>query len=164
MGTKGREILGSSVKNIVKLLNSALVDEWYAYYQYWIASFVVTGFMRPDVQKEFEEHADEELKHARMLSERIVQLGGIPVLNIFNSSAKGNCSYLEPKGFDVMKIISQNIKSEQCAILTYNKILEKLKRTKDYVSFNMIREILEDEVEHEQDLEDLLEDIDSFSK
>ena len=159
MGTKGKEIVGKDADSIIKLLNKALVDEWYAYYQYWIGSYVVRGTMRPDVQKEMKEHANEELEHANMLSERIIQLGGIPVLNVFDKSEKGNCAYLPPKDFDVKKILSQNIKGEQCAILVYKNILDKLKGTKDYISFNMIRKILEDEVEHEQDLEDLQSDI-----
>jgi ferritin-like protein len=37
--------------------------------------------------------------------------------------------------------------------------LEKVKIGNDPITYNMIRKIMEDEVEHEQDLEDLLKDI-----
>jgi bacterioferritin len=164
MGTKGKEIVGSGVKGIIEMLNKALIDEWKAYYQYWIGSLVVEGLMRPNVQAELTQHATEELNHANLLSARIIQLGGVPVLNIFDKSYKGNCAYLPPKDFDVRKILSQNIRGEQCAILVYQKMLDKLVKTKDYVTFELIRQILQDELEHEQDLEDLSVDIESLKK
>ena len=36
MGTKGREIVGMDVDQLLKLLNMAFADEWLAYYQYWL--------------------------------------------------------------------------------------------------------------------------------
>jgi len=41
----------------------------------------------------------------------------------------------------------------------YNAILQRLKQSNDPISFNMVRKIMEDEVKHEQDLEDLRDDI-----
>jgi hypothetical protein len=34
MGTKGREIVGMDVQQLLDLLNKAFADEWFAYYQY----------------------------------------------------------------------------------------------------------------------------------
>ena len=50
MGTKGAEIVKMDAKQLVAMLNSALADEWLAYYQYWVGALVVKGPMRPDVQ------------------------------------------------------------------------------------------------------------------
>lgn len=36
--------------------------------------------MRANVQAEFEEHAKEELGHAKLLADRIIELEGVPVL------------------------------------------------------------------------------------
>lgn len=44
------------------------------------------------------------------------------------------------------------------------KLLKKLRTTSDMISFNMIRKILEDEVKHEQYLEDLMGDIKLLGK
>ena len=38
MGTKGREIVGVDIAELLQLLNKALADEWLAYYQYWVGS------------------------------------------------------------------------------------------------------------------------------
>ena len=43
MGTKGREIVGMDVEQLLKLLNMAFADEWLAYYQYWLGAKVVRG-------------------------------------------------------------------------------------------------------------------------
>lgn len=43
MGTKGIEIVGMDVQQLLKLLNMAFADEWLAYYQYWLGAKVVKG-------------------------------------------------------------------------------------------------------------------------
>lgn len=161
MGTVGRKIVGEDAGSIIEMLNKALADEWLAYYQYWVGALVVQGPMRPNVQAELKEHADEELKHAGMLAERIIQLGGTPLLTPDDWKAKSNCGYDAPKDNSVKSILNQNIKGEQCAIEVYDKILNFLKGKNDAITFNMVRKIMEDEVEHEQDLEDIRDDINS---
>jgi bacterioferritin len=53
-----------------------------------------------------------------------------------------------------MHLLTQNIQGERCAIEVYAKLLDMV-AGKDLVTEHLIREILEDELEHEQDLEDL---------
>ena len=53
------------------------------------------------------------------------------------------------------------MKGEQCAIDVYSKMLD-LVNGKDYVTYNMALQILQDEVEHEEDLQALVEDLESF--
>lgn len=79
MGTKGREIVGMDVEQLLKLLNMAFTDEWLAYFQYWIGAKVVKGPMKEAVIAELLQHATDELRHAGMVSDRIIQLGGTPV-------------------------------------------------------------------------------------
>ena len=80
MGQKGRSIVKMDVDELINLLNKALSDEWLAYYQYWIGAKVVKGPMKDAVIAELTLHATEELGHAELLSTRIIQLGGTPVL------------------------------------------------------------------------------------
>ena len=56
-------------------------------------------------------------------------------------------------------ILEQNIKGEQCAIGVYKKLLETTVN-KDPVTYAMVLQILQQEVEHEEDLQSLLEDFD----
>jgi len=158
MGSKGKEIVQVDVKKVIGLLNKAFADEWLAYYQYWIGAQVIKGPMKGAVIAELMEHAQDELRHAQMLSQRIIQLGGTPLLEPSEWYTYTNCGYAAPKDAYVKAILSQNIEGEQCAIDVYNKLLEQTK-DKDVITYNMSLEILEDEVEHEDDLQALLEDL-----
>ncbi len=159
MGTKGQEIVKMDTNELIDMLNKAYADEWLAYYQYWVGAKVVAGPLRGMVEAELMEHAEEELKHADMLAERIIQLGGKPLMKPEDWMKETNCGYDEPKDEFTKTIVKQNIDGEQCAIDVYNKILENI-AGKDPITFNMIRKIMEEEVEHEQDLQDILEDMD----
>lgn len=65
------------VESLISQLNAALSEEWLAYYQYWVGALVVEGAMRADVQGEFEEHAEEERRHAQLLADRIIELWAV---------------------------------------------------------------------------------------
>ncbi|MBD3363560.1 ferritin [Candidatus Dojkabacteria bacterium] len=158
MGTKGAELVNLDLDKLFEKLNKALADEWLAYYQYWVGAKVAEGRMRGFVAEELNEHAQEELEHANMLVERITQLGGTPILNPSEWMDKTNCGYEEPSDFNTKKLLQQNIKGEQCAIKVYKELLEFV-RGKDDITFRMLLEILEDEVEHEDELENILADM-----
>lgn len=158
MGTKGREIVGMPVKEIVKLLNRAYCDEWLAYHQYWLGAKLAKGPMKEAVIAELVQHAADELRHADMLTGRILQLGGTPPLGPSDWLKLSNCAYDAPADPTVMALLEQNIKGEQCAIDVYNALLKKAK-DKDLVTYNIALQILQDEVEHEEDLQALREDI-----
>ena len=74
------------IVDLLAQLNAALSEEWLAFYQYWVGSFVVEGAMRGDVQREFQEHAAEEYNHAKLLADRIIELEGVPVLCLLYTS------------------------------------------------------------------------------
>ena len=80
MAQTAQYIVQDHLNKIIDLLNQAFAEEWLAYYQYWIGAKVAAGPMRADITDEFMEHANEELKHANRLADRIIQLGGTPVL------------------------------------------------------------------------------------
>ena len=161
MGTKGRELVGEHADRIVELLNKALCDEWLAYYQYWVGSKVVKGPMKDAVITELIQHANDELRHADMLVARILELGGTPVLSPKQWFELTNCGYDAPDDQFVKKVLEQNIKGEQCAIDTYSEIL-KITKDIDPITYNIALQILTDEVEHEEDLQSLLEDLENL--
>jgi bacterioferritin len=158
MGQKGREIVKMDVDHLIELLNKALSDEWLAYYQYWIGAKVVKGPMKDAVISELNLHATEELAHATLLTTRIIQLGGTPVLSPEEWSKLSNCGYDAPTDPYVKEILDQNINGERCAIKVYSNLLD-ITREGDPVTYNIIVQILSDEVEHEEDLSSLKEDL-----
>jgi bacterioferritin len=163
MGKKAQEIVkkaGLNANELIDKLNRAYSDEWLAYIQYWTGAQVVEGMMRPNVQEEMKEHAGEELAHAQLLADRIIQLGGTPILDPKDYAKNSNCGYDVPKDFNTKALLKQNIEAERCAIAVYNDII-KFVVGKDPITMHMARHIMQEEVEHEQELEDLLTDITS---
>ena len=161
MGTKGRQIVGMDVDELLGMLNKAFADEWLAYYQYWLGAKIVKGPMKDAVAAELLIHATEELSHADMLAMRIIQLGGTPLLSPDKWLANTHCGYDAPDNPFVKELLAQNIKGEQCAIDVYQKILQIVKDA-DPVTYNIVLTILQQEVEHEEDLQSLDEDLDSL--
>lgn len=159
MGTKGRAIIGLDVDELLKLLNKAFADEWLAYYQYWVGAKVAKGPMKDAIIAELVQHATEELGHATLVSDRIIQLGGTPLTSPKVWFDWTNCGYEPPDNPFVRTLLEQNIKAEQCAIDVYDKLM-KLTEGKDPITYNIALTILEQEVEHEEDLQALLEDLD----
>src|SRR5512137_733315 len=158
MGSKGREIIGMDVDELLGLLRRAYCDEWLAYYQYWLGAKLVKGPMKDAVGAELLQHATQELMHADMVAMRIIQLGGTPVTKPQEWYKLTNCGYDAPDDPFIVRVLEQNIKGEQCAIKTYNALMKKTK-DKDPVTYNMLLTILSQEVEHEEDLQALLEDV-----
>ena len=162
MAKRGISILkGIEADVVTTLLNKAYADEWLAYYQYFIESKVVKGIMKDAAIVELNQHAADELRHATLISGRILQLGGTPLLSPKDWFTHTNCGYDAPEDFDVLSILNQAIKGEQCAISTYNEILD-ITREKDIITYDMVSTILADEVEHEEDLQALYDDIHEF--
>jgi len=158
MGTKGRKLVGKDADQVIELLNKALADEWLAYYQYWIGAKVAAGPMRGAVVAELEEHAVEEFEHALRLVERILALGGTPLLSPNQWFEKTNCGYETPEDPYVGVLLEQNIAGEQCAIRVYDEMMAFTKDI-DPVTYQMALEIMIEEIEHEEDLEALQEDM-----
>ena len=163
MGTKGREIVGMDVEQLLKLLNMAFADEWLAYYQYWLGAKVVKGPMKEAVIAELLQHATDELRHADMVASRIIQLCGTPVTEPKKWYDVTSCGYEAPEDPFVETILKQNIDGERCAIGFYKKLLEAT-QGKDPVTYNMVLQILQDEVAHEEDLQSLAEDLEFMLK
>ncbi|MFC1854465.1 ferritin-like domain-containing protein [Candidatus Dependentiae bacterium] len=146
----------SECSGVVKMLNVALAEEWLAAYQYWIGAQVAKGALGQQASEEFLEHYHEELEHAQKIADRIMQLDGVPVLNPKEWFTLSPHGFDHPTNFDAKKLIEQNIASERRAIKTYNKILTVV-HGKDHATYDLVSGILRDEIEHENELERLIE-------
>lgn len=155
------EKAGVKVKTFVEALNKAYCDEWLAYIQYMEGAQVASGLPRISLVAEMEEHAAEELDHAKKLAKRIIELGGTPIIEPKMWYKYSGCGYEAPKNPDSKVILEQNLRSERCAIHTYNKLI-KMFAGKDPVTHKILVKILQEEIEHEQDLEDIEKDIKSI--
>ena len=158
MAQTAQYIVKDHLNKILEVLNQAYAEEWLAYYQYWIGAKVAVGPMRSEIIKEFMEHAQEELKHAGWLADRIIQLGGTPVLIPNDWEQVAKCHYEAPADPCIFNVLKQNLTAERCAVSHYQQLCE-LCHNIDFVTFRLSEKILAEEVEHEQEIEDFIHDM-----
>jgi Protein distantly related to bacterial ferritins len=158
MGAHGIEIAGVDVQKLIGMLNGALSEEWLAYYQYWIGARLMEGPMRSEIEPELLLHANQELNHAVLIVGRIIQLGGTPVVHPADWFKFSHCEYDAPTDPYVEVVLNQNLKGERCAIKRYKEVAD-FTNGKDHTTHQMATTILNEELEHEQDIEDWITDL-----
>ena len=158
MGDMAQKIAKVDLGELIRVLNEAFSEEWLAYYQYWIGARVAEGQMRGAIVAEFKEHAHDEREQAEMLADRIIELGGTPVINPDDWSKIAKCKYDAPIKPDTKTLVEQALQAERCAVGRYQGICDMC-FGKDYKTFHIAEKILRKEIEHEQEMEDFLKDM-----
>jgi len=158
MGTKGKQIVGLDVAELIAELNRAYADEWLAAYAYNYMGQVVTG--RPSAKQLAAlllDTSKDELEHQQELAERIVSLGGKPVADVSKLVETSNDGYPTPpvNERDFEAIVRKVIEAERGAIEVYNRLGAKTEG-KDPITHCLVVHILGEEVEHEDEFESLL--------
>ncbi|HNT41921.1 MAG TPA: ferritin-like domain-containing protein [Tenuifilaceae bacterium] len=158
MGKEAKQVVSVDVEKLLGMLNAALAEEWLAYYQYWIGARVMEGPMRSEIEPELLLHATQELNHAVLVVGRIIQLGGTPILSPQDWFKVNRCTYDAPVDPYIEVVLEQNLKGERCAIKRYQEIAD-FTNGKDHSTHQMAVQILNEEIEHENDIEDWITDI-----
>ena len=156
MGRKGKEIVKADVQEVISDLNKAYADEWLAHYQYWLAAQWIRGMDADTLKQVLIQQAADELTHAETLANRIIQLGGTPVMQFDQLTATAKCGFKEPPSdpANLKQVIQDVLAAEACAIESYNELSEKY-RTTDIVTKEIFEELLEDEVKDEEKWENI---------
>lgn len=135
-GNKG--IVGD--KNVIAALNLGLKGELTAINQYFLHARMLEnwGFMKRG-KAEYEESIDE-MKHADRLIQRILLLGGLPNLQDLGKLYIGE---------NLKEVIECDLKLELEGIRNYREAIKICEEAHDYVSRDLIIDILGDEEEHQ---------------
>ena len=144
---------GLDVDTAVALLNTALATEIVCILRYKYHAVAATGIASKSAADEFTEHAEDEEKHAKWISERINQLGGNPNMNPAEVSARSATEYVE--GENLIDMIRENLVAERIAIEHYRDLI-RFFGDKDPTTRHMMERILADEEDHANDMHDLL--------
>lgn len=139
--------------DIVRLLNGALATEWVCVLRYRRHHVTAKGIESGPVADEFLIHSNEELAHADRIAQRIVQLGGSPMLDPDQLTALSHASYDESVTLQAM--VKSNLQAERVAVESYRQMIA-LVADKDPTTRQMLESILSQEEEHADELSDLL--------
>ncbi len=126
---------------VLAALNEALKGELTAINQYFLHARMLEnwGFVKRG-KAEYEESL-EEMRHADKLIQRILLLDGLPNLQDLGKLYIGE---------NLKEVIECDLRLELEGIAHYRKAIEICEQAKDFVSRDLLVEILEDE-EHHQD-------------
>ena len=126
-------------RKIIQLLNAQLTRELTAVNQYFLHARMYRqfGFKRLG-EKEYQESI-EEMKHADRLVERILMLEGLPNLQDLGKLAIGET---------VPEMLSADLGVERGSQAALQEGIAALEAAQDYVSREILEDILEDTEEH----------------
>ena len=141
-------------EEIVKLLTKAYWMEIETVMNYITNSVNPDGVRAREIAEALEEDIAEELGHARQFAQRIKELYGVVPGSM---DFKPEQTFLQPpaKQTDLLDIIKGVIAAETGAIEHYNKIID-FSDGLDYVTQDMVIEILADEEGHKRLFEGFL--------
>jgi len=141
------------VKQTIDILQTVLATEIVCTLRYTMNAVVATGLSSQSVKEEFDEHAKEEQGHMRLVAERINQLGGKPNFNPEGLASRSASEYTE--GANLVEMIKENLIAERIACDHYQELI-RFFADKDPATRIMMEGILVNEVEHANDMHDLL--------
>jgi bacterioferritin len=147
---------GADRNAVLKLLNDALATEIVCVLRYRRHHFMAKGIHAKGIADEFLVHATEELGHADLLAERIVQLGGEPDFSPASLVTRSHAEYVA--GDSLLGMITEDLVAERIAIDSYRGFIQYLGRN-DPTTRRMLETILAVEEEHADELADLLENV-----
>jgi bacterioferritin len=136
-----------------EVLNVALATEFICVLRYRHHYFVARGLNSEPIAKEFLAHSNEELGHADLLAQRIVQLGGTPDLNPSGLAARSHAEYVTPA--TLLDMVRENLVAERIAIESYREMIAFF-GDHDPTTRALLENILAVEEEHADELADLL--------
>lgn len=120
---------------VIEKMNEALRHEWTGVAQYAQAGFVVGGLWREVYAEKFHDDAKESFKHATLVGDKIVALGGVPTVE--RNPVK--------QSQDLMELLQNGLEFESKAVKVYTELLGLIEDDRAFTVF------VEDILKQEQD-------------
>ena len=136
---------------IIRTLNAILTNELTAVNQYFLHARMFESWGLSHLGNVIYEESIGEMKHADMLMDRILMLDGLPNLQDLGKLGVGE---------DVPEILACDLKAEQGAQATIKDGIAHCESVRDYVSRELLQDILDDTEEHIDFLETQIELLD----
>lgn len=157
MGKLGRSLVSTGTAAVAAALTHALADEWYAHYNYWLASQAVRGYWSPGLVDLLRSKSRRALARADRLSGRLRELGAEPPakLNDLLQKASDKPFKLPADLGDPRAVLKAVLDAERASVRVYAELLAKADG-RDALTRRLAEDFLGEAVSGEQELERLL--------
>jgi bacterioferritin len=139
---------------LIEVLNALLADELAAINQYIVHAEMCEDWGYGKLHEGFERRSIDEMKHAEKLIGRILYLGGTPIVTNLNAIHIGA---------EVPAQLEYDRAAEEGAIKAYNDAIALAGEVRDYVTRDILTEILKDEDAHMDELEEMIDQIEQMT-
>ncbi|PTX60250.1 bacterioferritin [Melghirimyces profundicolus] len=140
--------MNQDIQPLIDGLNEDLACEYAAVITYTYNAAMVSGLARPILKEFFEREAQDEIKHASYLSEKIAALGGTPVVQPAEvKQAK-----------EVREMLENSIADEEATIQRYLERIQQAEKAGQYGLKIELEDMMADESNHKEELQRLLND------
>lgn len=141
---------GLNVDEVIKGLVYNASVEFAAYYYFTNLRAHCTGLEGESAKGVIEDARLEDLSHFESCIQRIYELGGILPNDAIEFVRMSGCEFLQlpVPGTDLQEILKKCLAAEQGAIVNWNKMCN-LTAGKDPATYDIAKDILKEEIEHE---------------
>ena len=141
---------GINVEELIEALVTNAAVEFTAYYYFTNLRTHCTGMQGEGIKGIIEDARLEDLSHFESCIERIHQLGGSLPTDAVDFIKMSGCEFLQlpPNPTDLKAILEKCLKAEQGAIVNWDKIC-KMTHGRDPATYDIAKDILAEEIEHE---------------
>ena len=149
----GVNILKQNGVNVDELIKQLVINasvEFAAYYYFTNLRMHCVGIEGEGVKGVVEDARLEDLSHFESILSRIYELGGSLPNDAQEFIKMSGCEFLQlpPNKTDLKEIMKKCLKAEQGAIVNWNKICN-MTYGKDPATYDVAKDILREEIEHE---------------
>jgi ferritin-like protein len=149
----GIEILKKNGVNVDELIKQLVINssvEFTAYYYFTLLRANCTGMEGEGIKGVIEDARLEDLSHFESCIERIYQLGGQLPKDATDYIKMSGCEFLQlpDNTTDIKAILEKCLKAEQGAIVNWDKVCN-MTHGKDPMTYDIAKDILSEEIEHE---------------
>ena len=150
VGVKVLEQNGLNVKELIKALVYNASVEFTAYYYFTNLRAHCTGMEGEALKGVIEDARLEDLSHFESSLSRIYELGGTLPIDAQAFIKMSGCEFLQlpPNHTNMKAILEKCLKAEQGAIVNWNKVCN-MTHGKDPATYDVAKDILREEIEHE---------------
>lgn len=141
---------------VIGVLNDVVATETLCWLRYSRHASSASGISPDPVSAEFSSHAEEELRHAIRVAERVSQLGGEPDFDPKTVASRVQTACDNPEDdADLAGMLRENLAAERAVICTYREIIHWIGDS-DVTTRRLLESLLAQEEEQADDLRGLL--------